>query len=189
MGRGIADGEWKVSRKLEVRKKDDKLGPLGRSLWLGWGPLLIQQGFKARPYRLGPSCFLLEWGLCLCMRERNRWSSQCLCALEGGRLEGGFSSLQSPSPSQLSQRMHSPSGVSHFPRLITCLFKKGNSFSAELGNPTPWCPAVAVVGIMGRTRKEAATQAPLFSALPSSAQPAPERGSVPPSSRSLQTRT
>ena len=51
---------------------------------------------------------------------------------------------------------------------------KGNSFSTELGNLGLWCPLF--VGIMGRTRKEAAACSPLCLPWPLQERPAQPGG-------------
>lgn len=121
----------------------------------------------------------------MCKRGTGRVPSVYVCRRVRA-WKAGFSSLWSPSLVNVAKgRVCSP-GSSHFPRLITCLFRKGNSFSAELGSPSLWCPLI-VVSWEGQEKKQ------LFSfsllPLPSPGVPSPSwrLRMYPSSSRSLQT--
>lgn len=76
-----------------------------------------------------------------------------MCTLEGGRLEEGLLISLEPLSCQHSQTTRSLSGVLPFPQANYMLFMKGNSFSAELGNSSPWCPLVGV-SWEGQERKQ-----------------------------------
>ena len=111
----------------------------------------------------------------------------CFGGQEAGR---GASHLSATPLSTLVANGCRDAGISrvlHSPRLTTCLFEKGSSFSAGLGTPRPWCPVV--MRVMGGTRRKQLPGPPSLPlptpALPRGAAPGLHAGSSPRAHRGL----